>query len=230
MTEQRLPQPHDYAFWGPYAVLFGITALIVLHFTLSSLVISLSDPDGNSAWNQIFSVSLQLSFLAVAWLFGPGLIRSTLKQRISSLGFRKINKYKLTCYSLVTLLGSMALSSIALFVISGLGLDDIPTHLPQELTTTNLILTFTLLVLLTPIAEEVFFRGFIVSGLKVSWGVWPAAIASSTIFSLMHGSIALVVPTFLSGLVLTWSLENSRSLWPGVLAIWPRTRFILELW
>lgn len=73
-------------------------------------------------------------------------------------------------------------------------------------------------VVLTPIAEEVLFRGVLFQGLARRWGVWAAAVVSSTLFGLAHvesagmDSVFLAVSTGLFGLAATWLLHWRRTL------------------
>ncbi len=57
--------------------------------------------------------------------------------------------------------------------------------------------------------EELVFRGLLYRAWRVSWGWAWAAIASSVVFGLFHG---LVIPQFLSGLVLVAAMRRSGSL------------------
>jgi uncharacterized protein len=69
--------------------------------------------------------------------------------------------------------------------------------------------------LLTPLGEEVLFRGVLARFLQ-RWGTWVTILVSATIFALWHG-INLVFPSaFLVGLCTAWLLCRTRSIWPGV--------------
>ena len=46
-----------------------------------------------------------------------------------------------------------------------------------------------------PIFEEFIFRGLVFGGLRRSLGLWPAVLASSAIFAIVHPAIA-VFPVF----------------------------------
>lgn len=66
-----------------------------------------------------------------------------------------------------------------------------------------------------PIAEEVFFRGFVMSGLA-RWGVWVAAVVSAFAFSIAHLDPGSVVPFFMIGLGLSWLYWRRRCLWDAI--------------
>ena len=87
----------------------------------------------------------------------------------------------------------------------------------------NLLVAITAVVLivgLAPIAEELFFRGFVFSGLRSRMTMLPAAIISGLVFGLVHAptGITTVVPLAALGAVLAWLYDKTGSLWPPVIA------------
>jgi membrane protease YdiL (CAAX protease family) len=69
-----------------------------------------------------------------------------------------------------------------------------------------------LVVVAAPIAEEVFFRGFLYRGLKTHMPPWSAGIISSGVFALIHASPLEASALFMLGLTLAWRYERSGSL------------------
>lgn len=67
-----------------------------------------------------------------------------------------------------------------------------------------------------PLAEELFYRGLIFGGLS-SWGFWPAAIVSSSLFAFSHLSAATFLPVFAIGVVMAWLFWWRGSLWDAIL-------------
>lgn len=45
---------------------------------------------------------------------------------------------------------------------------------------------FVLAVIFAPVTEELVFRGWLYTGLRFSWGVWPALLVSSALFAAAH--------------------------------------------
>ena len=75
-----------------------------------------------------------------------------------------------------------------------------------------------LLVVVVPIGEEIFFRGFVYGGLRKRWGVIVATLGSAAFFSAAHMQVVHGLPIFILGLVLALVYERTRSLAPTVVA------------
>lgn len=80
----------------------------------------------------------------------------------------------------------------------------------------GLILAVLMTVLIAPVVEEIFFRGFIYPALRDKIGITWAAVLSSFIFALFHGDPWLIAPMMLLGLALVHLLEREGSLWPAI--------------
>jgi len=62
-----------------------------------------------------------------------------------------------------------------------------------------------------------FFRGFVLSGLR-RLGLWPAVLVCALLFGLAHSSVYRLLPTFVIGLLLSWLVWKTGSIWTGVVA------------
>jgi membrane protease YdiL (CAAX protease family) len=72
-------------------------------------------------------------------------------------------------------------------------------------------------VVVAPLVEELFFRGFVFAGLRPRYG-WPKAAAiSSALFALFHLQPLAILPIFLLGWIFAFLYQRSRSLWPALL-------------
>lgn len=68
----------------------------------------------------------------------------------------------------------------------------------------------------TPIAEEAFFRGFVLRGMANRWGFAPALVVSAAVFAALHLSPPLLLPVFVTGLLLGFLYLRTGSLWPCI--------------
>jgi membrane protease YdiL (CAAX protease family) len=80
----------------------------------------------------------------------------------------------------------------------------------------TLVTTFLVVGLLAGFAEELFFRGFMQTRLSQRWRLWPAVLATSLCFGLMHLDAVHSTEAFFIGLWLGWATERTGSLWPAV--------------
>ena len=78
------------------------------------------------------------------------------------------------------------------------------------------LLTFQALAFITPMTEEIFFRGFIFGGLLPRLGPWRALVISALVFSAFHLSIGVLVPIFITGFLFSWLYWRTGSLWAAI--------------
>lgn len=77
---------------------------------------------------------------------------------------------------------------------------------------------FIVLVIITPIAEELVMRGFLFGKLRqAKLPFWPAAVVVSAIFGLAHGQWNVGVDTFILSMVACYLRELTGTIWPGVI-------------
>ncbi len=73
-------------------------------------------------------------------------------------------------------------------------------------------------VVVAPIGEEIFFRGFLYTALRGRLRVWVAAVLSSLVFGLVHVYPLLIPALFVVGLGLSLLYERRQSLLAPVVA------------
>jgi membrane protease YdiL (CAAX protease family) len=71
--------------------------------------------------------------------------------------------------------------------------------------------------IVAPIVEEIFFRGFVFSGLRPRYGWQKAALISSAVFAVAHFQPAAIVPIFILGFIFAYLYHRSNSVWPAIL-------------
>jgi membrane protease YdiL (CAAX protease family) len=109
----------------------------------------------------------------------------------------------------------------AVYVVSYL--HDLVVHPKQQdiigefpRTTPGIILFVILAVVLAPLFEEIFFRGFLFRGFSSSWGWVTGACVSAAIFGIAHLQLDVFVPLFALGLALAWVYKRTGSLWTSI--------------
>ena len=82
---------------------------------------------------------------------------------------------------------------------------------------TELILQALSVVILAPIAEELFFRGVVYTAIKQAGYPGLAIGFSAIFFASIHGSLALILPLTLLAIVLIWIYEKTGSIFAPIL-------------
>ncbi|MEE8442574.1 MAG: type II CAAX endopeptidase family protein, partial [Dehalococcoidia bacterium] len=169
------------------------------------------DPKELTGLLLFLSAMLEGTFLLAVWRFGPWRYGRSWK----ALGLQATFNNGATL-ALVVFLASVSFSvlySLTMVLIGQEGLT--PPKLPGAFMETYFqrVALFFLTVLLAPVAEEVFFRGFLLPVLAGRWGfLWGASLVS-LLFSLSHMAPGLLVPVFVSGMLLAWLYRRTGSLW-----------------
>jgi uncharacterized protein len=82
----------------------------------------------------------------------------------------------------------------------------------------ELVLMGLLILVAAPLAEEIFFRGFLLQGVARYLGFWPAAVLTSAVFALAHVFWQFFLPIFVLGLAFSWLFWRTGSLWSAIAA------------
>ncbi|MCF3944789.1 CPBP family intramembrane glutamic endopeptidase [Oceanobacillus alkalisoli] len=81
-----------------------------------------------------------------------------------------------------------------------------------------LAIAFISAAIISPIYEEIFYRGFIYRWLRTRIGLVGAILLSSIIFTVVHIPTYNAMPVnFLAGIIFAYAYERSGSIWPAVL-------------
>ena len=95
--------------------------------------------------------------------------------------------------------------------------DKLPKELGAEDSVGLAIATGVLLIVVAPLAEELFFRGFIYQAFRNSFGIWPGAILSGLVFGGIHFELFKLVQLATLGVILALLFEKTQSLWPPIM-------------
>jgi len=68
-----------------------------------------------------------------------------------------------------------------------------------------------------PFVEEVFFRGFVFTGLIKKWNWTGAILISSALFAVAHVIPTSFLPIFILGWIFAFLYKTSGSIWPAIL-------------
>ncbi len=216
LTLRRLSVP-----WGITDAMIGfaivacgsLASLMALGLLLGSLE---RQADGVTA---LVLFLLQILMVGTVWLLAVKWRGASLNSL--GLGTGGLRWPKIAGWAALALGISIVAGLIYQVVVTGLGIESLePSPVPERLLGEGVLRAFTvgILVVVGPAAEEIFFRGFLLSAFVQGFGVLPGLIMASAIFAVAHGDLTVLLPTFASGAILSWLYLRTRSLWPGFLA------------
>lgn len=129
--------------------------------------------------------------------------------------------YGLALVAVQLLVGAL-ISAVAVWVEQWLGIDLVGLAqqeqqgmlelLNAEESPLLIILFVALAVVVAPIVEELFFRGYAYAVFRSRWGVRLAVVASAFVFAIIHFYLALFLTVFAMGILFAIFYERSRSL------------------
>lgn len=121
-------------------------------------------------------------------------------------------------WTVVLIIGSIFLSYIMEWLFD-IGTNNSKTNSIQiRLTTLNIIIAFVSAAIISPIYEEIFYRGFLYRWFRSKYGLLAGMLISSFIFMIVHIPTFNSLPyTFLSGLVFAWTYEKTKSIYPSII-------------
>ena len=208
-----LPECPSSAQWGFRPVTLGIIALIPTALLVAALAVLVPLPVATVA----SATLLGFAQIVLAWL----LTMRTWPPSLPVLGLKRpdVSLVKAALLALAAIICSLGFAQLYTMAVTALGWEILsPPELPSDLLLPGeaAVLSVLALAVLTPIAEEIFFRGFVQRGLVNRWGPVPGLIVSAAVFSGLHFSPEVLLPVFVTGLLLGALYWRTGSLWPSV--------------
>jgi len=85
-----------------------------------------------------------------------------------------------------------------------------------ESSSIDIAFLFLSIAIVTPIAEELFFRGYVLDAINRKHGDWTAIIWSSILFGLVHIDPFAIGSAFMGGIIYGWIRMRTGSLLPSI--------------
>lgn len=199
------------------AFVVGLLSLVITAIA-SVVVVSLIDgEDLLTAW--IVTLS-EVALIAALLLW----VRARYRLGAEALGLRDTSGRNVTAGVLAGLLG-LGLSTVVQAIVFSLAeaVREGPVQPPVQLEFEEpsrgvLFLTGIGVVIIAPIAEEMFFRGFLFRALRRWLSLWPAAMLSAAVFAAVHIQPLVIPSIFVLGVVLAVVVERRGSIVPSIAA------------
>ncbi len=200
----------DVALAAALAVPLGVGG----SFALSFVLMQMSLVEDRTLALIIGSALLPIALFASAWLFGAR------RYRVSSelLGFRRTSLTSAVWLPAVALAVGISITAMYALIVDTLGIEIlIPNQGLEEISGQEgigQVLTFAVVAVLSPLGEEVFFRGFLLAALLPTLGALRGSLVSSAIFAAAHLNVGTLLPIFVMGMALAWLYMRTGSILP----------------
>ena len=156
-------------------------------------------------------VGTQVAMLLVAWAF---VFRPNALAALPHWAGRDPGRALLlgVGVGIVAWIGGSVIAALIAAAAESAGFDVSPQAAEEAITTIEPWLVVVPIVVIAPIAEEIFFRAIVFNALLREAGPRWAFLGSATLFAIVHASVVAFVPILLLGLVLAWIYRRTQSL------------------
>ena len=193
------------------ALVFVVAGVLTAPFGSDAAALVLGSGEPTLLGSVVLLVSTQVGMLLVSWLlvFRPRALaglpsfpgRNAVAAVRSGLG-----------WGVVAWMGASVASVAVLALLGALGVEPEPQVAEQALAVIDPWLAVLAIVIVAPIAEELFFRGVVFNALRRERGRRWAYVGSASLFAVIHLSLAALVPILLLALMLAWVYDRTNNL------------------
>ncbi len=211
------PADEPRAAWGPARVLAAVGVLLALLLVEVGVIAGVFDPQLDSLGSRlVLQAALAGTLVGVAFVAanpGAGLLAQP-----AALGLRR-PQGKFIGPTLICYFGYLACALVIAALIAP-EQEDVTRELGVDEGTLGAIVAGMLIVGVAPLTEEIFFRGFMFTGMRRALPFALAALVPSVVWGLFHftgpDSWGVVLQLSVFGLWLSWLFERTGSLWPPI--------------
>lgn len=176
-----------------------------------------------SRWfdNDLYAGTLMGLTIAIILISGVYLIALRPKKLSwSEVGIKKftVKDWKIiVIFSIILMVGAVIIMLLTIFI--GNSWENSKTEaIQQNVTFLTVLIAFISAAIISPIYEEIFYRGFIYRWLRTRIGFIGAILLSAIIFTIIHIPTYNAMPVnFFSGIIFALAYERTNSIWPSVM-------------
>ena len=170
--------------------------------------------------NELYAGTLVGVTIAITLMLGIYLIALRPKklswEEVGLTAFLKKDWILIVIYSIVLLLGAIIIFILTSFIGNSWE-NDKTEALQKEVTLFTFSIAFISAAIISPIYEEIFYRGFLYRWFRTRTGIIGGVLISSIIFTIVHIPTYNVMPVnFFSGIIFALAYERTNSIWPAI--------------
>jgi CAAX protease family protein len=201
--------------WSTHDVWLGVlTAAVIVAavYGLAYALSALSLRPNVDLWVAVAPTLLELLFLVPVWWFAVRKHHASLK----TLGFVNF-RFSVVAVGIGLLFAFYIFNGVYASLLHALGLQVQTDLTPVMRQLSSPWPLFVATVLVAPVVEETFFRGFVFGGLRSRYDWRWAAAISAALFAVAHLQITFFIPAFILGYLFAYLYQRSDSIWPGMI-------------
>ncbi|MEK4486247.1 type II CAAX endopeptidase family protein [Psychrobacillus sp. FSL H8-0484] len=203
--------------WGELLLLLGLVLVVVPYFIEFLLEGFLAELFQNNLYSGTF-VGFIMSIIFTLGIYYIALRPNRLSwSNVGLTRFPRSYWIPLAGWTFVLIIVSIAIA-IGMEVLGGELENSKTESLQSRMTPINFVIAFVSASIISPIYEEIFYRGFLYRWFRGKYGILIGMVVSSLIFMVVHIPTYNVLPTALvSGLFFSWTYEKTGSIIPGII-------------
>ena len=207
--------------WTTRHVVISLVVVAVVFGAAIAAILGLVEVVAIDGWGEhvvilVAAILLHGSMLLTVWFFA---VRPR-GGRWALLGFRRVRPISTT---IIVVFGvAIAQSAVVGYtlLVKQLGIDFlIPSDLPREWAADPISFAIIAIsaVIVAPLVEEIFFRGFMYQALRRTMAILPAALLTSVVFGIAHIDPAIIIPIAVVGMILLGIYRWTGNLWSSII-------------
>ena len=208
--------------WSIWSALGLVTFAFVLTLLAGTLVAEIID----AGWGKLLHallvggvfVGMYAAMVGIVWAVSA----SSGVRFAEAVGARKPVGARWYATAVVVAAGGWLFSVTFMTALQALGIDvpreDLAVYRLMPSGLLGAAIMSALLIVVAPLAEEVVYRGVLLSAIDDRWGSTAALVFSAVVFSAAHLSLVGFLPLFVVGALFGWLFLTSRSLKVAIVA------------
>ncbi len=205
------PAPRWPAWYGPLALVSGIVVTFIAVLIIEGVVRAASGHLNTSspALNDTLTFVQDAIFVAVAVLFAG----MTKRPRPWHFGLRGARLWPTIGWAALGIGAFLLVEVLYTAIVTPKGKQTVTQDLGANTGQIALIAGAFVVIVIAPIAEEIFFRGFFYRALRTRFNIWVAAAIDGVVFGMIHytGSSVLTILPILAVLGFVFCLVYERT-------------------
>jgi hypothetical protein len=199
------------------------SALLLLEFGFVIFVIKHSVQSLYETWLNVPLYAGTLTGLTIAIVLLAGLYVIALRphgltwQSVGVRGFPSSYWSRILIWLLVLI--ALSIAAVMITILFGISVDNSKTEaLKQQVNGFTVLIGIVSAGIISPVYEEIFYRGFVYRWLRTRTGAGWSIVISSLIFTAAHYPTFNAMPVnFISGVIFAWTYERTGSVIPAMI-------------